>query len=250
MLFCQVHFDKKYKNERGFGNTSAAKTDAPKAAVEVAKNLQCGTCGKAVYPMEPQVRLDGVPYHQPCAKCCECATQITLSNFCKDGATLYCKTHYLRKFQQDGGYAGDDKFKKRGSVTKAPHSAQQGAQQGAEQGAEATEADEEVSVSQQRGEAQHSSGLEAEEFCVDESSYEHDEARPSEPLVADCAMLLHHTETDGLGEPDGLAESEAAAEKGAGEDEAPTPSLLNSFSFQPDESDPNGGTKAKKIFMM
>lgn len=71
---------------------------------------KCATCQRSVYPNDPQIALDGVVYHKECAKCTDCNCQITLANFCKFGTTLYCKTHYFKRFKEEGGYLGDDKY--------------------------------------------------------------------------------------------------------------------------------------------
>lgn len=71
---------------------------------------KCATCSRSVYSNDPQISLDGVAYHKECAKCTDCNCQITLANFCKFGTTLYCKTHYFKRFKEEGGYLGDDKY--------------------------------------------------------------------------------------------------------------------------------------------
>jgi hypothetical protein len=75
---------------------------------------KCKVCSKSVYPMDPQINLDGSLFHKVCAKCTDCNCQITLSNFTKnetDGAvTLLCKTHYFKRFHEQGSYLGGDKF--------------------------------------------------------------------------------------------------------------------------------------------
>jgi hypothetical protein len=75
---------------------------------------KCKVCNKSVYPMDPQINLDGSLFHKPCAKCADCKCQISLSNFTKydNGAsiTLLCKTHYFKRFHEQGSYIGGDKF--------------------------------------------------------------------------------------------------------------------------------------------
>lgn len=75
---------------------------------------KCKICKKSVYPMDPQINLDGSIFHKTCAKCADCSCQITLSNFTKnenDGVvTLLCKTHYFKRFHEQGSYLGGDKF--------------------------------------------------------------------------------------------------------------------------------------------
>jgi hypothetical protein len=75
---------------------------------------KCKVCMKSVYPMDPQINLDGSIFHKVCAKCTDCNCQITLSNFTKnetDGVvTLLCKTHYFKRFHEQGSYLGGDKF--------------------------------------------------------------------------------------------------------------------------------------------
>lgn len=71
---------------------------------------KCAICERSVYANDPQIVLDGLSYHRACAKCTECKCQITIQNFNKSGSTLYCKTHYLKKFHEDGTLLGADKF--------------------------------------------------------------------------------------------------------------------------------------------
>jgi hypothetical protein len=73
---------------------------------------KCASCTRTVYPNDPQITLDGVAYHKECAKCVDCKCQITLSNFCKSETTLYCKTHYFKRFKEEGGYIGGEKYSK------------------------------------------------------------------------------------------------------------------------------------------
>lgn len=67
---------------------------------------KCKICKKSVYPMDPQINLDGSLFHKPCAKCSDCNCQITLSNFVKhetgDETILLCKTHYFKRFHEGG----------------------------------------------------------------------------------------------------------------------------------------------------
>ena len=69
---------------------------------------KCKTCGKSVYPMDPQINLDGSLFHKPCAKCADCGCQITISNFTKnessDQTVLLCKTHYFKRFHEGGQF--------------------------------------------------------------------------------------------------------------------------------------------------
>jgi hypothetical protein len=75
---------------------------------------KCRVCVKFVYPMDPQINLDGVIFHKPCAKCQDCNCQITISNFTKnvtaDETVLLCKTHYFKRFHEGGSYLGGEKF--------------------------------------------------------------------------------------------------------------------------------------------
>lgn len=84
---------------------------------------KCGICIKSVYPMDPQINLDGSIYHTVCAKCEDCRCQITISNFTKSGDTLLCKTHYFKRFNEQGNYLGGEKFAQkstRGNTTFTP----------------------------------------------------------------------------------------------------------------------------------
>ena len=78
---------------------------------------KCKICLKSVYPMDPQINLDGAILHKPCAKCADCNCQITLSNFAKHDTAekflLLCKTHYFKRFHENGAYLGGEKFAKK-----------------------------------------------------------------------------------------------------------------------------------------
>ena len=75
----------------------------------------CKICSNAIYPMDPQINLDGSKFHKTCAKCGECGCQITLSNFTKnesnDQTMLLCKIHYFKRFHEGGSYVGGDKYR-------------------------------------------------------------------------------------------------------------------------------------------
>ena len=77
-----------------------------------------------------RINLDGSIYHNVCAKCSDCRCQvflvlwafyllqfgqITLSNFTKSGDTLLCKTHYFKRFKEEGNYLGGEKFDQKSS---------------------------------------------------------------------------------------------------------------------------------------
>lgn len=71
---------------------------------------KCAVCDRSVYPNDPQITLDGLSYHKECAKCSDCKCQISLSNFCKFEKTLFCKTHYFKRFKEEGSYLGGEKY--------------------------------------------------------------------------------------------------------------------------------------------
>lgn len=81
--------------------------------------VKCAVCDKTVYPNDPQISLDGVSYHKECAKCSDCKCQITLANFCKFETTLFCKTHYFKRFKEEGSYLGGDKYTQKSGVARA-----------------------------------------------------------------------------------------------------------------------------------
>jgi cysteine and glycine-rich protein len=64
--------------------------------------------------------LDGSIFHKTCAKCEECKCQITLSNFTKTGTTLLCKTHYFKKFHEEGTYVGGEKYAQKSGRSYSP----------------------------------------------------------------------------------------------------------------------------------
>lgn len=76
---------------------------------------KCAICGAAVYTADPQINLDGKLLHKPCAKCSDCKCQITVDNFSKAEVggklTLFCHTHYLKRFGESGGsYLDGERF--------------------------------------------------------------------------------------------------------------------------------------------
>ena len=76
---------------------------------------KCKACSKSIYPMDPQINLDGTKFHKSCAKCSDCDCQITISNFTKnessDQTVLLCKIHYFKRFHEGGSYLGGEKFR-------------------------------------------------------------------------------------------------------------------------------------------
>eukprot|EP01038_Epipyxis_sp_PR26KG_P006422 gene6422-8839_t len=80
----------------------------------MASAKKCKICVKTVYPMDPQINLDGSIFHKPCAKCADCNCQITISNFCKnesgEDTLLLCNVHYFKRFHEGGAYLGGEKF--------------------------------------------------------------------------------------------------------------------------------------------
>jgi hypothetical protein len=78
---------------------------------------KCAKCDATVFPMDPQITLDGTKFHKGCAKCADCSTQITLSNFTKaPDNTLLCKTHYFKRFREEGNYIGGEQFQRKGTA--------------------------------------------------------------------------------------------------------------------------------------
>jgi hypothetical protein len=90
--------------------------------------VKCAVCDKTVYPNDPQIALDGVNYHKECAKCSDCRCQITLANFCKFEKTLFCKTHYFKRFKEEGSYLGGDKYAQKSGVARASAAAAPGSE--------------------------------------------------------------------------------------------------------------------------
>lgn len=78
-------------------------------------SLKCKACNTSIYPNDPQISLDGAGYHKSCAKCADCKCQISLSNFTKSGDVLLCKTHYFKRFHEEGSYLGGDKYSRASS---------------------------------------------------------------------------------------------------------------------------------------
>ncbi len=115
LLLCKTHYFKRfheggaYVGGEKFQNKTAQSSDAApaKSVASIRTSTKCKICSKAVYPMDPQVNLDGSLFHTPCAKCADCKCQINLSNFTKnesgDDTLLLCKTHYFKRFNDAGG---------------------------------------------------------------------------------------------------------------------------------------------------
>ena len=82
---------------------------------------RCGICKSTVFAMDPHIKIDYILYHNKCAKCKECNTQIDITNFSFIDGVLYCKTHYVNKFKVSGGKYGDtEKFKISSTPSVAP----------------------------------------------------------------------------------------------------------------------------------
>jgi len=154
LLLCKTHYNERFSTTGSFaGGEKFKKTAAPNTAPVVPVNIapvlsstpareeplsekaesvkdklskfgagvnsanKCAVCTKSVYPNDPQLVLDGNKYHLGCAKCTDCQCQINTSNFTRDGSTLYCKTHYIKRFKEQGKFVGEDKFaRKRGDI--------------------------------------------------------------------------------------------------------------------------------------
>lgn len=81
-------------------------------------SVKCSACTKTVYPGDPQINLDGNVFLKKCAKCKDCGSKLTLTNYHmskdNDGKwLLLCLTHYKTRFSKTGVYAGADKFQKK-----------------------------------------------------------------------------------------------------------------------------------------
>ena len=74
------------------------------------QTTSCAVCGKPLYPMDSQMKLDKVSIHSSCARCHECKCTVSLSNYAKserNGAfVLLCQTHYMRQtYETKGSYS-------------------------------------------------------------------------------------------------------------------------------------------------
>lgn len=124
LLLCRTHYFKRFHEGGSYlgGEKFQNKTSGePNKAIASMKNsAKCRVCGKSVYPMDPQINLDGNVFHSQCAKCADCKCQITISNFAKndseDSTLLLCRTHYLKRFHEGGGsFLGGEKFQVKNS---------------------------------------------------------------------------------------------------------------------------------------
>jgi hypothetical protein len=52
--------------------SSVKTTDVSASVAGCVTSTKCAVCTNTVYPMDKQIKLDGVTYHQPCAKCTDC----------------------------------------------------------------------------------------------------------------------------------------------------------------------------------
>ena len=74
------------------------------------QTTSCAVCGKPLYPMDSQMKLDKVSVHSSCARCHECKCTVSFSNYAKserNGAfVLLCQTHYMRQtYETKGSYS-------------------------------------------------------------------------------------------------------------------------------------------------
>lgn len=81
-------------------------------------SVKCAKSGKTVYPGDPQINLDGKIFLKSKAKCEDCGSKLTVTNYhmSKNGDDtwlLLCQTHYKARFSKTGVYAGADKFAKK-----------------------------------------------------------------------------------------------------------------------------------------
>lgn len=81
-------------------------------------SVKCAKSGKTVYPGDPQINLDGKIFLKSKAKCEDCGSKLTVTNYHMSGNgdgtwLLLCQTHYKARFSKTGVYAGADKFAKK-----------------------------------------------------------------------------------------------------------------------------------------
>jgi len=118
LLLCKTHYFKRfheggsYVGGEKFQNKTKSETTSPLATIKTSS--KCKICTKSVYPMDPQINLDGNLFHNACAKCADCQCQITLANFTKnqsaDQTLLLCNTHYFKRFHEGGSLVGAEKY--------------------------------------------------------------------------------------------------------------------------------------------
>lgn len=126
LLLCKTHYFTRFKTSGGSyagGDKFKSAGLGPRTSITgnrasisrvVASSSKCKICSLSVYPMDPQINLDGSLFHKACAKCADCKCQISIANFTKnesaEATLLLCKTHYFNRFQTQGSYVGGEKF--------------------------------------------------------------------------------------------------------------------------------------------
>jgi len=123
LLLCKTHYFARFNKGEGYaggdkfnGKTKEATGKMSGSPLTTNKQMTgCKICSKSVYPVDPQINLDGSLFHKTCAKCADCSCQIGLDNFAAVNSPeefiLLCKTHYSKRFSETGGsYPGGDKY--------------------------------------------------------------------------------------------------------------------------------------------
>jgi hypothetical protein len=123
LLLCKTHYFTRFNSGEGYagGEKFQGKTKEPTGKLSgsplttIKSSTKCKICDKSLYPVDPQLNVDGTLFHKVCAKCADCNCQITLSNFAAvnspDEYILLCKTHYSKRFSESGGsYPGGEKY--------------------------------------------------------------------------------------------------------------------------------------------
>jgi len=123
VLLCKTHYFARFNKGEGYsgGEKYQGKTKETNGKLSGSplttnkSSTLCKICTKSVYPVDPQINLDGTLFHKTCAKCGDCSCQIGLDNFAAvntpDEFVLLCKTHYSKRFSETGGsYPGGEKY--------------------------------------------------------------------------------------------------------------------------------------------
>ena len=232
IVVIQLNFNTECVACTALSEKAASVKDRLKAfGASVNNTNKCAVCTKSVYPNDPQLVLDSHKYHKGCAKCSDCKCQIDTSNFTRDGTTLYCTTHYVKRFKEQGKFVGEEKFSRKRGETNADHlaghtvlksSAPPAPPSNDEEAAAKQKAEEEEAVAKQKAEEEEAAAKQkAEEEAVAKQKAEEEEAAAKQKAEEEEAAAKQKAEEEeAAAKQKAEEEEEAAAKQKAEEEEA------------------------------
>jgi hypothetical protein len=219
IVVIQLNFNTECVACTALSEKAASVKDRLKAfGASVNNTNKCAVCTKSVYPNDPQLVLDSHKYHKGCAKCSDCKCQIDTSNFTRDGTTLYCTTHYVKRFREQGKFVGEEKFSRKRGETNADHLAGHTALKSSAPPAPPSN-DEEAAAKQKAEEEAAAKHKAEEEEAAAKQKAEEEEAAAKQKAEEEEAAAKQKAEEEEAAAKQKAEEEEAAAKQKAEEEE-------------------------------